>query len=366
MKVAILLAVCILCGESKLESEFTGASTPALESPIGTADRHKRQVGLCADQETRLRFTLARCDPNYGQRLVDIYLDCNADTRARGFVGSCSRNENGRYCYELDLNVTSLQLNCPSLNTYSDYICTDMCRAALESLRSNFGCCLNSLFNISEYDSYYQFTNAGLWSACSVSPPGFCQATNLTLNSGTTSRNCSREDILEQTLTQVYCNSQIYQPILDIYQQCESPAYELSIAQCGLSETNQFCGLLISNETHPRAVESQCQNYIEGCTPSCYAALNSFKEAFGCCVNFYNTSIYGNYLKRNTTNPDLWSACGIPTPGFCTSTLSSQPTVPPTTRVSPMTLQPTSSSESSAVPNITMMLVLLVLLYMQV
>jgi len=59
----------------------------------------------------------------------------------------------------------------------------------------------------------------------------------------------------------------------------------------------------------------------EGCTPSCYAALNSFKTAFGCCVNFYNNSIYGNY--RNTTNPDLWSACGIPTPGFCTSTLSS-------------------------------------------
>ena len=259
--------------------------------------------------------------------------------------------------------TTPLVSDCPSRNTYSDYNCTDMCRASLQSLKSNVGCCLNSHFNITNYDRNFQlFNRAGLWSACSVSPPGFCQS-NLTLGSGTTSRNCNGLDVLEQILTQIDCNSQIYQPILDIYQQCERPGYELLIARCGLSETNQFCGLLIINETHPQAVEFQCQNYTEGCTPSCYVALNSFKTAFGCCVNFYNNSIYGNY--RNTTNPDLWSACDIPTPGFCTSTLSSQPTVPPTTRVSPMTSQPTSSSESSAAPNITMMLVLLVLLNMQ-
>ena len=133
--------------------------------------------------------------------------------------------------------------------------------------------------------------------------------------------NCSSVDVLEQTFTQIDCNPQVQQPILDIYQQCGLAEYELLIAQCGLSETNQFCRLLIANETHPRAVESQCQNYSEGCTPSCYVALNSFKTAFGCCVNFYNNSIYGNY--RNTTNPDLWSACGIPTPGFCPSTHNS-------------------------------------------
>jgi len=77
MKATILLAVCILCGESKLESGFTGASHPAPESPI--AVRHERQVRSCTDDELRMRVNLARCDPNYGQRVVDIFVNCSGD-----------------------------------------------------------------------------------------------------------------------------------------------------------------------------------------------------------------------------------------------------------------------------------------------
>jgi len=335
MKATILLAVCVFCAESKLESNFNRASSLNLHSLIGTAVRHKRQVqepAVCSGEDVFRRGITAVCGPNIGQSVLDIYMDCNHNDdytiaiEARRFIGSCSRNENERFCSEFQLQLfkytNPLQSNCPYLNTYSDYNCTVMCHAALQSLKSNVGCCLNSFFNIS---GYRQFNNAGLWSACSVSPPGFCQATNLTLSSGTTSRNCSSVDIVEQIYAQIICNAQIYQPVLDIYQQCESPEYEFLIAQCGLSETNQFCALLIANDTHPRAVESQCQNYTEGCNPSCYAALNSFKTALGCCVNFYNNSIYYG-IYRNTTNPDLWSACGIPTPGFCPSTLVSQPT----------------------------------------
>ena len=41
MKATILLAVCVLCcTESKLESEFSGASSPDLYSLSGTAVRH--------------------------------------------------------------------------------------------------------------------------------------------------------------------------------------------------------------------------------------------------------------------------------------------------------------------------------------
>jgi len=164
MKATILLAVCILCGESKLESGFTGASHPAPESPI--AVRHERQVRSCTDDELRMRVNLARCDPNYGQRVVDIFVNCSGDylTSARRFIGSCSRNENGRFCFEFDSDP--LLSDCPTLSTYSNYNCTDMCRAALQSLKSNLGCYLNSRFNISDYDRNFQlFNSAGLWSA---------------------------------------------------------------------------------------------------------------------------------------------------------------------------------------------------------
>ena len=217
MKATTLLAVCILGTQSKLESKFTGASSLALDSAMGTAVRHKRQVqepGVCSDEDVFLRTYTAACDPNLGQRFVDIYncycKDCslspNGDNAfdARRFIGLCSRNENGRFCSEFRQSLSNytdhLQSNCPFLDSYSDYECTDMCHSTLQSLKSNIGCCLNSLFNISDYDSNYQFNNAGLWSACSVSPPGFCRATNLTLGSGTTSHKCSIENRFEKPI----------------------------------------------------------------------------------------------------------------------------------------------------------------------
>ena len=363
MKATILLAFCILCGESKLESKLTEASSSALHRVIGTAVRHKRQFqrpGICSGTELYLRVNTAICNPNIGQRFVDIALDCNSYTsNARRFVGLCSRNENGRFCFEsqhLSFNYTNaVESNCPSLSSYLNYECSDSCRVALQNFKSNIGCCLNSLFNISADDSRNKYNRAGLWSACSVSPPSICQASTLTLGSGTTSRNCSNAEALEEFYTQIYCNSQSYQPVLDIYIQCESPHYEESVAICGLSERNQLCAVLFNN-SYPQAVYFQCQNYTQGCTPSCHAALNAFKAAMGCCVNFYNISGLDFY---NVTNPALWSACGIPTPGFCTSTLVSQPTrspndstaLPTTTRVPTLSSQPTRSpNDSTALP----------------
>ena len=308
MKATTLLAVCILCTQSKLGSNFTGASSLALDSVIGIAVRHKQQVQepeVCSDEEVFLRTHTASCDPNLGQRYVDIRKDCDLNGNnafdARRFIGSCSRsrsrNENGRFCFEFQQTLSSytdhLQSNCPFLDSYSDYECTDMCNAALQSFKSNVGCCLNSFFNISGYDRNYQFNNAGLWSACSVSPPGFCKATYLTLGSGTTSRKCSIEDRFENTYTQIVCNGQTYQPILDIYLQCERPTYELFIGLSGLSET-KLCALSLNNsEMYLQEVESQCQNYTEGCTPSCYTALNTFKTDLGCCGNImFITTVY--------------------------------------------------------------------------
>ena len=70
MKATILLAVCILCEESKLKYEFTEASSPALCSLIATAVRNKRQVGVRSCEEVDMHITAATCDPKYGQRIL--------------------------------------------------------------------------------------------------------------------------------------------------------------------------------------------------------------------------------------------------------------------------------------------------------
>ena len=249
---------------------------------------------------------------------------------------------------QLLVNYTqSLRSNCPNryLSSYSNYECTNLCRVALQQFKLNVGCCLNSYYNISfisAYDSNSQYTDAGLWSACSVSPPSFCQASTLTLGSVATSRTCSGVEVFEQIHTQTTCNAQVFQPTLDIYKDLNKQCYysenvdyyELFIQYCGLNENNQFC-LEVLNVSYPQVVVSQCQNYTQGCTRSCHMALNTFKTALGCCVNFYNGSFLRDYSNSslrdylNTTNPALWSACGIPMPEFCTSTLLSQTTRSP-------------------------------------
>ena len=89
--------------------------------------------------------------------------------------------------------------------------------------------------------------------------------------------------------------------------------------------TNELCGLLF-NISYPQAVHFQYQDYTHGCTGSFHSAICTFKT-MDCCVNIYNGSYYSDYV--NTTGPALWSACGIPTPGFCPSALSSQTTKSP-------------------------------------
>ena len=349
--IVLFLTAQALCGNCWPQM----TSSPSLRSLTGTAIMNKRQSGDCSHEEAVRRINAAGCDPNYGQRIVDIYLNCNGNSNytsdARRSVRSCSSNENGRFCYEfgapqLFFNYTQpLRSNCPNLSSYSNYECTDLCRVALQNFKSNVGCCLSSYYNISVYDRSNFYNNPGLWSACSVSPPSFCQASTLTLSSVATRRTCSGVEVIEQIYTQANCNARLFQPILDIYKQCYSNSglAEHFIQQCGLNENNQLCAVaLYNNNSYPQAVKSECQDYNQGCTRSCYTALNTFKAALGCCLHFYKLD--RDFL--STTNPALWSACGIPIPGICPSTLLPQ----------------SNSALSLEFPNITVMFVLLLLL----
>ena len=146
---------------------------------------------------------------------------------------------------------------------------------------------------------------------------------------------------------------------------------------CGINENNNFCGLLqyssIPNVTsYPQAVESQCQLALtHRCNHSCQTALENFKAAVGCCVNYFNATISGDSF-NNATNPDLWSVCGIPIPMFCPNPLLSEITKQPMAnqpngsivQSSPTwnpTLLSTNSGLTPLFPNITTLFILIAL-----
>lgn len=194
MKALLLFSLCVICVETKLESGFAGASGPSVHSFFTADTRHKRQIqdprqGTCSEEELIRRQYAILCDPSNdgnGQLLVDIYHECSYDastaSAARRLVQSCSRDENGRFCYEMRQNVSnytnSVTINCPSLSAYYGYECTNSCRDALLNLKSNLGCCLNDLYNTTSPSS--NFLNTSLWSTCGVIHPGFCSDSTLT------------------------------------------------------------------------------------------------------------------------------------------------------------------------------------------
>ena len=163
MKALLLFSPCVICAESKLESEFAGASRQSVHGLFAASTKNRRQVRnpreeICSWEEISHRQSAILCDPlndGYGQQMVDIYNECSYDANtardARRLVQSCSQDENGRLCYELRQNASnyanSVTVNCPCLSNYSEYQCTHSSRDALQNLKSNFGCCLNDLYN---------------------------------------------------------------------------------------------------------------------------------------------------------------------------------------------------------------------------
>ena len=334
MKATNLLALgalCIICVVSgKLESGTSSVYN------LNSGSRHKRQMqvgpggGTCSDEEQTRRLTAVVCNPVTGQRIVDVYLECNRDTTARGLVHSCIRNENQSFCFDVAVGASDytnfVMTNCPRLSTYSGYQCTNSCRDALQNLKWNIGCCLNTR-NYNASATFSNFLDAGLWSACRISRPGFCTDSTLMLGS-VTSRNCSNEYLNEQMITQIYCSAEVFKPYIDVFQQCGFPSYyDYYINLCRVNENNEFCYRIASNvANYLRAIESQCHlDFTQGCFHSCQAALNNFKTAFGCCVN---ATISGSTVP-NAINPAFWSACGISFPENCRSTLLFKSANPP-------------------------------------
>ena len=380
-------SLCVLCVDSTLESEFAGVAKLSMQSLLTAGSRHKRQdtQEKCSstDWEFNRDVINAWCNPNDLnepplQHYINVHQECNW-TNGTTQGSSCTRDENQRFC---DLNQDASILlhavteNCPRQIEYSRYQCTNSCMNAIQNLKSKLGCCVNDR-NYST-NHFYWITNAALWSACGISSPGFCNSTISLITTGA-SHTCSNASFNEKLYAQFYCNTEGYKQIADVFvRHCGwSDFWSTLIMSCGINENNNFCGLLqyssIPNVTsYPQAVESQCQLALtHRCNHSCQTALENFKAAVGCCVNYFNATISGDSF-NNATNPDLWSACGIPVPMFCPNPLLSEITKQPMAnqpngsivQSSPTwnpTLLSTNSGLTPLFPNITMLFILIAL-----
>ena len=239
----------------------------------------------------------------------------------------CALKEDGTFCSELINYHTEIPPACNEVST-----CTHDCKAALIA---KFGCCIH--LNAPQRFSPGRGTNPELQKLqkkCTFDVTSTCQL-------------AIPEPPSVVPVAQIEC------PSFSAYSEsllCENfPSYTQEIvnmltgngcsslksagigyyAFCDQSSGQEYCYLdyvpTLSNLTQ------DCINSSVYCTPECRESLVELKETFGCCANshllFYSvamttqfTSIYEHFYSCEE-NRDIWSHCGVASPGFCDNPL---------------------------------------------
>ena len=180
-------------------------------------------------------------------------------------------------------------------------------------------------------------------------------------------------------ISEIYCRPRCGNPFVTSYIQCGLP--EVSDFWRGLCTKNSndvLCYEILGNILVGEIlVQIHCNGSRDrtGCPANCRSALRNIGRYSGCCLNVLNTTYSRSALETvnmlyglNVTSSiqyDLWSWCGVATPGYCNlerSTLQAISTTAATTQSSAETLNLTTAAttqSSAETLNLTKVLILL-------
>ncbi len=88
---------------------------------------------------------------------------------------------------------------------------------------------------------------------------------------------------------------------------------------CATNEGGTTCYNAVIDYTG--SSDSACDNVSSNCSTSCETALDNDRDMLGCCSNSLSNSSFfaGRY---DHFSDELWAACDLDTPGFCTGAFS--------------------------------------------
>ena len=133
----------------------------------------------------------------------------------------------------------------------------------------------------------------------------------------------------EQVRYLVYCDEECGDPYLNYLKSCEEEGEESS-EESSVSYYEDLCHensngvpcayyFLAQEKLQPAYyVEMNCNMEFgdagnSNCSFDCFIALHQFKNQLGCCVN----NIYNHTETNMVADFNLWSKCGVSTPGHC-------------------------------------------------
>lgn len=288
--------------------------------------------------ELAARIAALQCDPDFSRAIREI--DCLLPSLLFTDFRNCGSDMNGTFCVQHDMvdpdpsdlaqDINRECFNPPSQN------CTSDCREILKEFAKRFGCCGHSLV---DDDRFIRVLTPQLWQDCGVERPEPCDNAPRGPPVPDVNISCTATCSFTQ-YNAIFCKY-LARKAIDIYTECGDDENAQQIAQeCGFSNSGMLCagrsrsGFLVvlrnpSDELNNELVfqvYSKCiQVFSNGTCPSeCHDTLQEIRNEYGCCFNNLNTtkfdfSIFENEdgLQSLVTGNDLWSSCGVETPGFC-------------------------------------------------
>ena len=131
------------------------------------------------------------CTEECTQQIVTFTQVCEAQQYTDPFLHACDQNtDNGDYCLAASHKNDGAQAATECYTALATARCPDSCRASLEQLKTDLGCCVNSLFNTTTYGlDRLRVASHELWELCQVSNPPECDSFQSALLSGTPGPN---------------------------------------------------------------------------------------------------------------------------------------------------------------------------------
>ena len=274
----------------------------------------------------------------YVQGLINVALSCGNETQALDIANACAKSESGTFCGTATTRFLYNQTELTNAESCSGAVntsgsCPSSCRTFLQSARNRLGCCINTYINQTDSPMlalYSDYVDYRLWNLCNVDLPASDCGNSLPLNPPADAQTCMPSEFVSRTI-QYQCMPSVGQPLVDTLLQsdsnCDSFATIL-VDGCATNANGQLCGDVISMDASASSdpliltLASSCTSNTT-CNSTCQSAVMNINSAYGCCVNIYNSSTFGDLgVQFPSLSYNVWNACGVSSPGFCTSTLS--------------------------------------------
>ena len=239
------------------------------------------------------------CSSGIAKRFIDIELSCEVTIEeVRSIADDCARSESGDFCgtayqqfyVQFQNQRRSLLMTCSG--AVASNICPSTCYNFLNDFRSKLGCCINTYNNTYLWQVFVDYR---LWNLCGVPLPATHCRNRLPLITPANTRNCTLDELFDLEYNQYICLPSVGQPYINALlknSKCYHTA-EFIVTVCLVNADGVPCSSLLADNRYVNieSLNSMCVSSNISCSSTCRSGINEAKEAVGCCVNRYNTSL---------------------------------------------------------------------------